>query len=145
MLDRWRRLDERERRLLLEALAALARARLTLWLRPFSATWRDLTGPTPRPMSVADADPVDPALVTLAVRRASRVIPASTCLPQALATYSMLTRRGILAEVRIGVAKDGRRGFEAHAWVELDGAVLIGQLRDLHRFEPLPRLSQGGG
>ncbi len=145
MLDRWRRLGALEQRLLLEALAALARARLTLWARPFSATWRDLTGPAPRPISTPDADPVDPALVTRAVRRASRLIPASRCLPQALATYSMLARRGICADVRFGVAKDGHNGFEAHAWVELDGIVLIGQLRDLHRYEPLPRWPQRGG
>lgn len=145
MLDRWRRLGAREQRLFLEALAALSRARLTLWLRPFSVTWRDLTDPTAKSSSTVDADPVDPALVTRAVQRASRVILASRCLPQALATYSMLARRGIRADVRFGVAKDGHRGFEAHAWVELDGAVVIGQLHDLHRYEPLPRPLRGGG
>ena len=143
MLDRWRRLGPQEQHLFLEALAALVSARLTLLVRPFSVTWRALMerkAPSPAEASAA----VEPALVTRAVRRASRVIPGSRCLPQALATHTMLARRGIASDVRFGVARDGQRGFEAHAWVELDGAVVIGKLRDLHRYEPLPRPSRNG-
>lgn len=144
-LKRWRSLDDCERKLLLEALVALTKARLLLWLRPFSATWRDYDSQNSQRLQQSDAEPIDPALVALAVRRASRVVPASTCLAQALATQMMLARRGITVEVRIGVARDEHRSFEAHAWVELGGRVLIGNLNDLDRFEPFPRFSQEGG
>lgn len=62
-------------------------------------------------------------------RRAARLVSVAaryvggTCLTQSLVLVWLLERRGIPAELRIGVRK-GERGFEAHAWVELDGAVL---------------------
>jgi hypothetical protein len=48
-----------------------------------------------------------------------------TCLPRALAMNWMLRRRGLSAEVCIGARLVGRP-LPAHAWVELDGAVVIG-------------------
>lgn len=47
----------------------------------------------------------------------------ANCLEQSLALWWLLRRRGIGAELRVGARKnDGR--FEAHAWVELNGAIL---------------------
>ncbi len=145
-LEAWRRLNRCERKLLLEALVALTKARLSLWLRPFSAAWRDSHSRTDKRLQKgADAERIEPTLVARAVQRASTMVPAATCLAQALATQSMLDRRGIAAEVRIGVARDEHRAFEAHAWVELGGRVLIGHVNDLDRFKPFPRFSQRGG
>lgn len=45
----------------------------------------------------------------------------SACLIRASALHELLVARGLpRAEVRIGVRR-GPAGFEAHAWVELDG------------------------
>jgi hypothetical protein len=52
----------------------------------------------------------------------------------------MLARNGHPAALRIGVAKDGDGTLEAHAWVETGGSVIVGHLRDLARFAPLPAL-----
>gem|GEM_PF-5122549 len=41
------------------------------------------------------------------------------------------------SEVHIGVAKDGARGFEAHAWVEHAGKVVLGDDGDLGRYAPM--------
>ena len=138
-LDRWRHLAKDERRLLLEAVGELARARVVLWFRPFSSVWLGLEGRRRAADRGLGLDAVDPSAVARAVRRASRLVPMANCLPQALATYTLLARRGIESEVRLGVARDGQR-FKAHAWVELDGIVLIGKVDDLHRYEPLPQL-----
>jgi hypothetical protein len=47
------------------------------------------------------------------------------CLPRALATHSMLRRRGITSRVCLGVAREHDK-LAAHAWVEIgeDGAVV---------------------
>jgi Transglutaminase-like superfamily len=42
------------------------------------------------------------------------------CLEQSLVLWWLLRQRGIPAEFRIGVRKDAE-GFEAHAWVEVEG------------------------
>jgi len=50
----------------------------------------------------------------------------TTCLRQALMLWFLLTRRGIVCELRVGVENSVTTGFVAHAWVELQGRVLIG-------------------
>ena len=60
--------------------------------------------------------------VVTAVDRAGRYVPGGTCLPKSLALAWMLRRRGVSAAVRIGVRTAG--GFEAHAWVEVEGVAL---------------------
>ena len=45
------------------------------------------------------------------------------CLEQSLTLWWLLARRGLPAELHIGVRK-AASGFEAHAWVELFGAVV---------------------
>lgn len=51
----------------------------------------------------------------------------STCLVRAVACQLLLLRRGIHgAAIRLGVRKAADGALEAHAWLLLDGAVLIG-------------------
>ena len=53
------------------------------------------------------------------------------CLPQALVGQWLLRRRGYAAVLHIGVAKDKEGQLLAHAWVESEGAIIIGG-----RFSP---------
>jgi len=63
----------------------------------------------------------------------------ATCLPQSLALWWLLRRRGLPAELRIGVAKpDGR--MSAHAWVELDGRAVNDHADVAERYAPYPGL-----
>jgi hypothetical protein len=59
-----------------------------------------------------------------AMNRVERRSPIrGTCLSRSLALKWLLARQGIQTVVRLGGAiSDGQ--FEAHAWLELDGAVL---------------------
>jgi hypothetical protein len=58
------------------------------------------------------------------VRAAARSGPGRpTCLAESLALWWLLRWQGCIAELRIGVRKLAGT-FEAHAWVECDGAVL---------------------
>ena len=66
----------------------------------------------------------------------SRFVPGSTCLVQALAGQWLLQGEGYAPQLRIGVSK--AEGFEAHAWVELAGKVLIGDAEYSARFTPFP-------
>lgn len=58
------------------------------------------------------------------VRVASeRGIARGTCLTRSLTLWWMLRRRGIDAELRIGVRK-GQGSMDAHAWIEVRGTVV---------------------
>lgn len=49
----------------------------------------------------------------------------TACLKRALMRYRMLRREGYAARFVIGVRPGGADGFEAHAWVTLDGEPLM--------------------
>ena len=65
-----------------------------------------------------------------------------TCLVRSLSTETLLYSYGYTPEHRIGVARTGD-GVEAHSWIEYDDSILIGNLDDLSRYEPLPSLDDG--
>lgn len=48
----------------------------------------------------------------------------STCLTKAITAQILLRQHNYVAKIKIGVIKD--ETFEAHAWVEVDGQVIIG-------------------
>lgn len=81
--------------------------------------------PEPGAHKVTGPDAVRRALI-----RASRTLPGSTCLAQALVAQRLLGRGGVTAVLRIGVAAGNRalgvREIEAHAWLEADGVVVTG-------------------
>ena len=56
------------------------------------------------------------------------------CLEQSLALFVLLRRRGIAAELRLGVQP---YPFTAHAWVELDGVPLNERTETISQFVPL--------
>lgn len=61
-----------------------------------------------------------------------------TCLPRALVTESLLRNWRYDSALQIGVTQRQPGEIAAHAWVEHENRVLIGDLPDLHQFSPLP-------
>jgi hypothetical protein len=125
--------------LLLRATALLWSIRVGLWLLPLGTVRRLLTrAGAMGPMARGRGPPKDRIL--WAVATAQCVVPRVTCLSQALATHILLVRSGYPAQVRIGVAKTDRGRLEAHAWVEGDGQILVGDVAGLSRYVRLPPL-----
>lgn len=92
-------------------------------------------GGTPAPPPVASR----PTLWAIhAVGR--RLLPARPCLTQALVGRLLLAREGVDVTVHIGVAKsDGE--LRAHAWLERDGAIILGGARSRDAYRPFPALN----
>jgi hypothetical protein len=129
-LEQWRSLAPAERRLLpwLAALLPLVGAALRLLgYHRTRALLERLSRPPQRP------SPADPGATTTAdtAQRLARLVGIAahhgpyraTCLRQSLALWWLLRRRGIAAELRIGVRKE-QGELQAHAWVEHDGQAL---------------------
>jgi len=107
-----------DKRLLLEAFAACAYFRLALYFVSASRL---------RAMAVRSGRSGAPVeRIVWAVRTASRSTPGATCLVSGLALQRMLGRHGHRSELHIGVSRTGGV-FAAHAWVERDGRVLVGE------------------
>lgn len=62
----------------------------------------------------------------------------ATCFPRALTAKTLLAQAGFESTLRIGITKSLEGKLEAHAWLERDGQVIIGDLEDLQRYTLLP-------
>ncbi|HEY3131846.1 MAG TPA: lasso peptide biosynthesis B2 protein [Acidobacteriota bacterium] len=75
--------------------------------------------------------------VVWAIDLAGKYVPATkTCLIRALAAHALLNQRGYRTQLFIGVTKDGIGHLQAHAWVENNGKIVIGE-SGVERFTPL--------
>lgn len=101
--------------------------RLVIHLKPSSRPWRDGSARANR--------------IGWAVRKMSHFVPAASCLTQALAAQVLLASSGLSGRIHIGVARNGKGGFLAHAWVESEGTFVVGQATAGH-FTPLAVLER---
>ncbi len=130
-----------ERSLLIRSHVLLLATRLGLWVLPFRSLRALLV--SKRPTKPVGETVLPVGRIVWAIKTAARYVPACTCLVQALVAERVLTRLGHDAKMHIGVAKDATGSLEAHAWVEGNQGVLIGELPDLDRFAPLTPLHSG--
>lgn len=127
-------LERGDRILLLRALFWVVLVRIGLWVFPFRhfREWLLHFGKLD-----SQASQSDPERIAWAVKTSSRYVPRATCLTQALVTRLLLSQNGYHPELRIGVALRDQGKLEAHAWVEYQGRVLIGET-EAGRYTPLP-------
>jgi hypothetical protein len=129
MWERLRRFSALERpaqKLFLRALVLLPFVALSLRWRGFRATQaalqRFLSNPSQEPDGpVMSKDVAVTAHMVNAADRHGLVHPS--CLAKSMALWWLLGRQGIPSHLRIGIRKEKEK-FEAHAWVERDGAAL---------------------
>jgi hypothetical protein len=78
--------------------------------------------------------------IVWAVNLSTKFMPGGAkCLARALTTQILMQQQSYIGEICIGVAKGDRGNLEAHAWVEVQGNVVIGWLPDLARYKPLEK------
>ena len=128
------KISGRERSILVWSLVWVTLFRVGLWVLPFSATKKWTVGDA-NPIS-NDYDKQTVIEIVRAVRYASRYVPYATCLTQALAARKLLEQYGQNAELKIGVTKSNG-DFEAHAWLEIHGRIVLGKQRMHSRYAVL--------
>jgi hypothetical protein len=119
-------LSSRDAWLLAQAWAALVAARARLRLSPSAALSID-AGPLRVRRNLEAAPATLVGQLTRAVDRAARIPPRAGCLARAIAASRLLRRHGIDSTVRLGVAREGGGGIAAHAWLECDGQIVLGE------------------
>ena len=111
--------------LLIRAFFIVLVIRLLLWVLPFTSLQKVLNALRPRSSLPASNEHL-PAHIAWAVTVASRYVLRATCLVQALATQVLLAGAGKSSILHIGVMKGDHAPIEAHAWVEVEGRIIIG-------------------
>jgi hypothetical protein len=127
-------LSREDRRLLSCAIAAMALFRLGLGGVSIERLrlWAGRSGTRGRSVE----------RIVWAIEKAARLTPATTCLSVALASQFLLSSNGHASELHVGVSRTAGK-FAAHAWVEHEGRVLIGQ-DERHAYTRLVSWSGGG-
>jgi Transglutaminase-like superfamily len=139
-LRKFLRLSSADRRLLIKSTLLLGAIKLGLWLLRFQTSRRLLSRVMVPTAELREVNQAAIDQVVWAVTVAGRYVPGATCLAQAMATQLLLSHRGHPTNLRIGVARSEQGQFQAHAWVECQGRVVIGGARAPSRFTPLPSL-----
>ena len=124
-------LEPTDRHLLLQAGILLAAVRLGLFLLPFHTLCRFLVYLKRILPESTRSTASFHHKVFWSVATAGRYIPHATCLSQALVVRMLLERVGIPCRLYIGVAKNKIGGLEAHAWVESQNQVFLGDVEPL--------------
>lgn len=142
-----------ERRALIRAAVLLIVARtalLTLPLRTVLRVAERSRARDTRPRSVGDsagatrADAHLSRMIWAVEIMGNRLYPKNPCLTQALVIQVLLHRAGLPADLRIGVRRETDATPQAHAWVESEGVILIGQSEALRGYVTLPPLPLDG-
>jgi hypothetical protein len=99
--------------------------RIALWFAPFPGVlrWAQFCASHFRSSRALAAE--------MAVNCIARALPFTwhcSCLTQALAGWIMLTRHGTPGRIKIGVSSPAQHGFKAHAWLEVGGQVILGDI-----------------
>lgn len=123
MFERWQRLGRDRRRLVVTAALTLAAASASVALLPFRHAIRF---GSIRPHRTRDRLTADDCV--WAVETAARYLPLRTmCIEKGLTAQRLLRRSGLSARLHYGARQNPQTSkLEAHVWVTLDGAILIG-------------------
>src|SRR5437763_1079496 len=121
------RLPRADRRLVLQALAAVTAARIGLLVLPLGAV-RHIVRAMLRSGSRLPVEARRPLerIIWAVVAVGKRAPLGTTCLASALTGQALMDRHGYSARLRIGVKRDQTGAFAAHAWLEHDGHVILG-------------------
>ncbi len=141
-MNKWRRfrkLPAAQKNTLLWAFIFVPITRVALRLIGFQR-WRSILAKAiPRGTAL---QPVTPELVAEAKMAARMVAAASRegfihgrCLAESVVLWFLLSRRRVPAELRIGV-RQAAKGFEAHAWVEVQDTIVNDTQDVLQNYVP---------
>ena len=130
-------LPYQRKKLLIKTLFSVLLIRLGLWILPYRllTKWLDSLG-----SSVNVSEKNDWKLikeVSHTVKSCAKYVPFASCLTQALATQTLLKVFGQGSTLKFGVDKDQNEKLIAHAWIEIDGKIIIGGSPELNRYTVL--------
>jgi hypothetical protein len=142
LLYRFLKLSPSDRTLFLQAFLCLNFIRLGLWLFPFQTIQQLLIKINQVSSKPKSRNLIDLSKIGRAIHSISHYLPGQVrCLAQALTAHFLICHYGYSPQLKIGFAKGEGGLIEAHAWVECQGQVVMGDSYDLPRFTTLPALS----
>lgn len=136
LIGKWRSLSGPEKGIFLRAVWCLLWIKAGLSLLPFPV-FKKWYHRISRPRRIQDAGQETMKRTVWAVDTAANLLPFELlCLPRALATKYLLRNSPALT-LEIGIEINPAKQFEAHAWVEQNGNIIIGRWPDTVSYKRL--------
>jgi hypothetical protein len=123
ILTNFLKLSHLDQRLLITTLLLMIIIRLKLWLTPFNNIQRSIE----KNNGNTKLNNISVLKLIWTVKTVSNYVPQATCLTKALTAKKLLVKYGYHSQIKIGVDKDFKGEFEAHAWLEYMDKVVLGE------------------
>ncbi|MCE7066847.1 lasso peptide biosynthesis B2 protein [Dyadobacter sp. CY326] len=124
-IGKWSSLSGEEKLIFLKAAVCLVLVKIGLTVLPFG-TFKEVFHWFCKTNSSREISAKRIELTVWAVDTAANLLPMDLlCLPRALATKYLLRKVPALT-LEIGIEVNPAKQFEAHAWVERNGSIIIG-------------------
>ena len=130
-------LPYQKKKLFSKSLLFVGLIRLGLWILPyrFLTKWLSGLGSSDSFNQTNDWKLIKD--ISYSVRICAKYVPFASCLTQALATQTLLQLKGQKSILKFGVDKDESKKLIAHAWVEIDDKIIIGNSTEISRYSVL--------
>lgn len=115
-------LDRLDKFLILKTFFYSYLVRLLVWGLPFSYVLKISASMGKIEVIII---PANIQKIIWAINCTDNLVLKSTCLTKAITAQILLSQHNYLSIVKIGVLKN--TNFEAHAWVEVDGQIILGK------------------
>lgn len=92
-----------------------------------------------RPHSISEAK----SRANVIESTAAHLFPANPCLPQALVVCLVFWRNRLPASLEFGAARSEQGALEAHAWVESEGEIVIGEAEKMAAYARFHDVGEG--
>ncbi len=128
-----------EKLIFFQAVKLLTTWRIRLNSQDFKAVVQ-LNGIESKRLFASRTANIPPETFSAFLNAAGKVIPFTTCLSKALAGQILFSLYGHKTMLHIGVEKKSAGNLKAHAWLTLNGKLLIGYVDDIDNYWELPPL-----
>ncbi|MEH2349203.1 MAG: lasso peptide biosynthesis B2 protein [Nostoc sp.] len=143
-LSKFFKLDYQIKQLLITTFIVLTLVRLSLWLLSFKTLQQLLSSISNAKPKCQEKDHISIDKIIWAVEVSCYYMPGGAkCLARALTCQVFMSRHGYTSNLCIGVAKGEAGELKAHAWLENQGKVVIGDVANLSNFSQLASFTKG--
>ncbi|MBD2513107.1 lasso peptide biosynthesis B2 protein [Nostoc muscorum FACHB-395] len=136
-LSKFIKLNSQKKQLLINTFIVLTLVRLGLWLLSFKTLYQLLLRLSNAKPKYQEKHHISIETIIWAVEVSSHYMLGVKCLARALTCQVFMSRHGYTSNLCIGVAKGQEGELKAHAWLENQGQVVIGDVADLPNFSQL--------
>lgn len=141
LLRKFMRLPNSEKKCFLKAVFMLFYYKLRLKTTSLQTIFTSVYTRSQKVQSKTIDHSIAPERIARLIVVAGRLVPSSTCLSKAFAGKILFAENGYNTELHLGVCKNAAVGLEAHAWLSLDGKIVLGYLPNLNRYKEFPLLT----